>query len=135
MSERDKNLSEEISSIVRSITFEKPATEVVDQLEYFLLKHLKEIVAESMKRSLRRDPSSNLLSAQDIIYTMKGTTTTNADHPKIKDKIAKSLLLCDIHDQYVKSNKMKTHMKGLENELQLKQDDDYSEEIEEEEKQ
>ena len=59
------------------------------------------------------------------------------DHPKIKDKMAKSLLLWDIREQYDKPNKMKTHMKGLENELQLqiRQDDDYSEEIEEEERQ
>jgi hypothetical protein len=45
---------------------------VVDQLEYYLILHIKEIIAESLKRSLRRDPSSNLLTAQDIIFTMKG---------------------------------------------------------------
>ena len=41
MTEREKNLSEEISAIVKSITFEKPLPEVVDQLEYYLMRHLK----------------------------------------------------------------------------------------------
>lgn len=130
MAEREKNLSEEISSIVKSITFEKPSAEVVNKLEYYLMKHLKDIIAESLKRSLRRDPSSNLLSAQDIIYTIKGTWQSYADHTKIKDKMAKSLLLCDIrYHECDRPNKLKTYMKGHENEMQNRQDEDYSDDI------
>jgi hypothetical protein len=46
--------------------------EVVETIEEYLKTYIRNMIEEGFKRSLKRDPSSNSLSFNDLLWTVKG---------------------------------------------------------------
>ena len=67
-------MREEIEKIVRSVTLEDSISkDVMDIIDDGVKTYIRNIISEAFKRSLRRDPSSNTLNFNDILFVVKGT--------------------------------------------------------------
>jgi hypothetical protein len=66
---------------------------------------------------------------------IKGTYIPYSDDPKVMGKIAKSQIINDLNALYSDNQKtLKSHTKGLEQEVELREGEYDSEEIEDDEK-
>lgn len=72
--EDQREVTEEIEKIIKSITFEDTINrEVSETAEGCLRIYLRNLVYEAYTRSLRKDPSSSGLTANDILEVVKGS--------------------------------------------------------------